>query len=62
MTGGIRTILPAVLIVFGIGLMVAGIATGKNGAMIVGLCVAASAAYHLIAMKKRSGRDDGNSG
>jgi len=62
MIGGIRTILPTVLIVFGIGLMIAGIATGKTGAMIVGLCVTASAAYHLMAMKKQSGRDDNNSG
>ncbi len=58
MTGGIRTILPTVLIVFGIGLMVAGIATGKTGAMIVGLCVAAAATQQYIVMRKQSKEDD----
>ncbi|HNS50705.1 MAG TPA: hypothetical protein PKO09_05935 [Anaerolineae bacterium] len=56
MRSGIRTILPALLVVGGVGLMVAGIITGKLGAVVVGLCVAVAATYHWMDATKRAGK------
>jgi DNA-binding CsgD family transcriptional regulator len=52
MTKEMRTILVAVLVLLGLGLMIGGIITGKNGAVVVGLCVAAAAAQQIIVMRK----------
>ena len=54
MTKEIRTILVVVLVLLGLGLMVGGIILDKNGAVVVGLCVAAAAAQQWMAIRKRT--------
>lgn len=56
MTQEIPAILAAIVVLLGLGLMVGGIITGKNGAVVVGLCVAAVAAQRWIAMRKQRRR------
>jgi hypothetical protein len=40
--------------VLGIALIVGGIITDKNGAVIIGICATAIAAYQLIASRKQA--------
>jgi hypothetical protein len=54
MTKEVRMILATVLVLLGLGLMVGGIVTERNGAVVVGLCVAVAATYQWAVMKKRS--------
>ena len=56
MTNKIRTILILVTASMGIILIVGGIMTGKNGAVVVGLCVSAVAVQQLIRSRKKSDR------
>jgi len=58
MTPNIRTILAVITMVIGFVLMVGGIITGKHGATVVGLCVAAVATQQLIASRKQSHNGD----
>ena len=54
MIKGIRTILVAVLVLLGSGLIVGGIITDKSGAIVVGLCVASVATQQLIVMRNQT--------
>lgn len=54
MTNKIRTILSAVTALLGIVLIVGGIITDKNGAVVVGICVAAIATQQLIIGRKQA--------
>jgi len=58
MTKEIRTILAAVVALLGLGLIVGGIIADKNGAVVVGLCVAAAASQQWIAMRKQTKQGD----
>jgi|GEM_PF-1516258 len=58
MIPNIRTVLAVITTVVGIALMVGGIVTGKHGATVVGLCVAAVATQQLIATRKQSHNGD----
>jgi type IV secretory pathway VirB2 component (pilin) len=58
MTKEIRTVLVVVLVLLGLGLMVGGVIVDKNGAVVVGICVAAVAAQQWIVIRKRTGQDD----
>jgi preprotein translocase subunit SecF len=55
MTRSIRTVLTTIVVLLGVGLMVGGIITRKNGAVVVGLIVAAVATQQWIAMKRQRG-------
>lgn len=57
MTKEIRIILVVVLVLLGLGLMVGGIIGDKNGAVVVGICVAAAAALQWIAISKQARQD-----
>ena len=50
--------LAAVAGLLGIGLMVGGIFTDKNGAVVVGLIVAAAATQQWIALRKQTKQGD----
>ena len=54
MNGNVRRIAHVVLLVVGIVLMVGGIATGKHGASVIGLLVAAVNAQQYLSVKRRS--------
>ena len=58
MTNRIRTILSAVTVLIGIVLMVGGIITDKNGAVVVGLIVSAVAAQQWITSRKQPNQSD----
>ena len=58
MTNRIRTILSAVTVLLGIILMVGGIITDKNGAVVVGLIVSAVAVQQWITSRKQSNQGD----
>jgi hypothetical protein len=53
-TKGIHTVFAIVLALLGLGLMVGGIITDRNGAIVIGLCVAAAGTQQWIAVKKQS--------
>jgi len=54
MTKEIRTILAVVVMLLGLGLIVGGIIADKNGAVVVGLCTAATAAGQWIVLGKQT--------
>ena len=58
MTKAIRTVLTSIVVLLGVGLMVAGIITRKNGAVVVGLIVAAVATQQWIAIRRQRGEGD----
>jgi len=58
MTNRIRTILSAVTVLLGIVLMVGGIITDKNGAVVVGLIVSAVSVQQWIASRKHTSQGD----
>ncbi len=58
MTQGIRKILIVVVVLLGLGLMVGGIITSKNGAVVVGMIVAAVAAQQWIALRRQTKQGD----
>jgi len=55
MTRQTRLILASVALLLGLALMVGGIMTGKKGAVVVGLIVAAAAAREWISRRKQAG-------
>ncbi len=57
MTRKNRTILAAAIVVFGVCLMFGGIFTDKSGALVVGICVAATGAYRIRSPRNQSGQD-----
>ena len=58
MTKRLRAVLVGLLVLLGLGLMVGGIATGKSGAVVVGLCVAAVAMQQWIVMSNQAKQGD----
>ena len=55
MTKAIRTVLTTIVVLLGVGMMVGGIITRKNGAVVVGLIVAAVATQQWIAIRRQRG-------
>jgi hypothetical protein len=53
MTGRVQTMLAALVVVLGIGLMIGGIVTHRYGGVVVGLIAAAAAARRLMAKGTR---------
>lgn len=53
-----RPILIVVTALMGIALIVGGILTGKNGAVVVGICAAAIAVRQLIVSRKQPEKED----
>ena len=58
MTKAMRTVLTTIVVLLGVGLMVGGIFTRKNGAVVVGLIVAAVATQQWIAIIRQRGEGD----
>ena len=58
MTKAIRTVITTIMVLLGVGLMVGGILTRKNGAVVVGLIVAAVATQQWIAIIRQRGEGD----
>jgi len=52
MSTSTRRILTVTVVIIGLVLMAGGIMTDKNGAVVVGLCVAAVATQRWMALKK----------
>lgn len=55
MTKTTRTVLTIIVVLLGVGLMVGGIITRKNGAVVIGLIVAAVATQQWIAIGRQRG-------
>jgi hypothetical protein len=58
MTKAIRTVLTTTVVLLGVGLIVGGIITRKNGAVVVGLIVAAVATQQWIAIRRQRGEGE----
>ncbi|MBP6874760.1 MAG: hypothetical protein KBD56_01665 [Candidatus Eisenbacteria bacterium] len=58
MTKAIHTVPATIVALLGVGLTVGGIITRKNGAVVVGLIVAAVAIQQWIAIRRRRGEGD----
>ena len=56
MSREMRLALSAVVVLVGLGLMVGGIVTDKNGAVVIGIIVAGVAAQQFISARKQNKR------
>ncbi len=54
MSSNIRIILSAITVILGIVLMIGGIITDKNGAVVVGLCASVAAVTHWVITNRQS--------